>query len=104
MSPRSLKSKKAGAWTSTTSALIVGKTWFIETSTRSASTFVDVSADSPRRESGFEVAGQKPARLLQRLRCENYFQARKLFECVSLCRYFEQRSDKLRLPLRITSG
>jgi len=36
--------------------------------------------------------------------CKNYFQAGKSYEVISLCRYSEQRSNKLRLPLRITSG
>jgi hypothetical protein len=37
------------------------------------------------------------------LRCENYFQARKCFERITLSGDPEQRSDKLRLPLRIAS-
>lgn len=36
--------------------------------------------------------------------CKDYFEARKRFECLSLSCYSEQTLDKLRLPLRITSG
>lgn len=35
--------------------------------------------------------------------CKDYFEARKVFEHLSLSGDPEQRSDKLRLPLRITS-
>ncbi len=48
------------------------------------------------------ITGLKP-QLWSRYCCKDYFKVRKLFECISLCRYFEQRSDELRLPLRITS-
>jgi hypothetical protein len=37
------------------------------------------------------------------MRCKDYFQVRKFFECLSLSGDYEQRSDKLRLPLRVTS-
>jgi len=40
----------------------------------------------------------------RRLCCENYFQARKLFECILLYHYFEQRTDKLCPPLYIASA
>jgi hypothetical protein len=37
------------------------------------------------------------------LRCKDCFQARMFFECILLGGNPEQRSDELRLPLRITS-
>ena len=37
------------------------------------------------------------------MRCKDYFQVRKYFECLALSGYSEQRGDKLRLPLRIAS-
>lgn len=43
-------------------------------------------------------------RYTEELRCENYFCARKFFECISLSGDPEQRSDEGRLPSCIISG
>jgi len=38
------------------------------------------------------------------LRCKDYFQARKFFECILLSGYPEQRGDEHRLTLCIATG
>ncbi len=41
--------------------------------------------------------------VIERVALRNYFRARMFFECISLSSNPEQRSDELRLSLRITS-